>query len=123
MKLTQILWGLHLIQLDQKNRLPRGFKRRRVAVETPAEFQLGDVKPYDLSQFKPFETIMFGTPPRTRVTRESLALFHAIEGFEYGGMVRAWAKSLPREEETLLDTENPRFSGSFQSVVQDITKL
>lgn len=35
-------------------------------------------------------------------------------------MVRAWANSLPGEEDKLVDTENCRFSGSFKSVVQDI---
>lgn len=35
-------------------------------------------------------------------------------------MVRAWANSLPREEDKLVDSKNPRFSGSFKSVAQDI---
>lgn len=41
-----------------------------------------EVKPYDLNQFKPFETIMFGQPPGVRVTRESLAQFQVMEGIE-----------------------------------------
>jgi len=84
MKVTQILWSLRLFQQGQKNRLPRGFTRGRVVIDAPAEFSLqpGEIKPYDISQFKPFETIMVGPPPDARVTRESLALFQAVEGFE-----------------------------------------
>lgn len=69
MKISQALWGLRLFKQGRKNRLPRGFKRAQVVVEGPAEFMIQprEIKPYDLSQLKPFETITFGNyPPRTQ---------------------------------------------------------
>ncbi|HEP8970175.1 TPA: hypothetical protein VDU83_002512 [Pseudomonas aeruginosa] len=40
------------------------------------------VEPYDLSQFKPFETIVIGQSPGVCVTAESLARFKVMEGLE-----------------------------------------
>lgn len=84
MKISQAIWALRLFKQSRNNRLPRGFKRVRVVIEDLAEvaFQPGEVKPYDLSQFKPFETIMFCHPPSVRVTPESLARFMVMEGIE-----------------------------------------
>lgn len=84
MKTSQTLWALRLLNQSRKNRLPRGFERVQVVIEDLADFALqpGEVKPYDLSQFKPFDTIMFGQPKSVQVTRESLAMFRVMEGVE-----------------------------------------
>ena len=84
MKISQTLWALRLFKQSRKNRLPRGFKRVQVVFEDLADFafQSGEVKPYDLSQFKPFEAIMFCQGPSVRVTPESLARFMVMEGIE-----------------------------------------
>lgn len=73
-------------RLRPNDRLPRGhfFKGKKAG---PAFFFMDEFcqanagKPYDLSQLKPFETITFGQPG-VRVTRESLAMFQALEGTE-----------------------------------------
>lgn len=84
MKTSQAIWALRLFQQSRKNRLPRGFKRVRVVIDDLAEsaFHLGEVKPYDLSKFKPFEAIMFCQGPSVRVTPESLTRFMVMEGIE-----------------------------------------
>lgn len=57
---------------------------QRPTIDGPPEFMIQptEVKPYDLSQFKPFETIMFGQPPGVRVPPESLARFRVMEKVE-----------------------------------------
>lgn len=52
------------------------------SIDGPLEFMIRqtELKPYDLSQFKPFETIYFGPPVSARVTPESLARFEVMEG-------------------------------------------
>lgn len=84
MKVTELDWALRLFKQSRKNRLPRGFKRVSGVIEDLSEiaFPPGEVKPYDLSKFKPFDTIMFCQSPSVRVTPESLARFMVMEGFE-----------------------------------------
>lgn len=84
MKISQTLLALRLFKQSWNNRRPRGFKRVRVVIEDLAEFafQPGEVKPYNLSQFKPFQTIIFCQPPSVRVTPESLVRFMVMEGIE-----------------------------------------
>lgn len=74
-------------RLRPNDRLPRGrfFKGKKAG---PAFFFMDEFwqanagKPYDLSQFKPFDTVMFCQPPSVRVTPESLARFKVMEGIE-----------------------------------------
>jgi hypothetical protein len=74
-------------RLRPNDRLPRGtyFKGKKAG---PAFFFMDELwqananKPYDFSQFKPFETIMFCQGPSVRVTPESLARFMVMEGIE-----------------------------------------
>jgi hypothetical protein len=74
-------------RLGPDDRLPRGRffngKKAGPAFFVMDEFWLANaVKPYDLSQFKPFETVMFCLPPSVGVTPESLARFKVMEGIE-----------------------------------------
>ncbi|MBA1203628.1 hypothetical protein G7009_18055 [Pseudomonas capeferrum] len=74
-------------RLRPNDRLPRGcfFKGKKAgaAFFVMDEFCLANaVKPYDHSQFKPFETVMLCQPPSFGVTPESLARFKLMEGIE-----------------------------------------
>ncbi|POA78610.1 hypothetical protein [Pseudomonas sp. DP16D-R1] len=74
-------------RLRPNDRLPRGtyFKGKKAGsafLFMDELWQANANKPYDLSQFKPFETIMFYQPSGVRVTPESLARFAVMEGVE-----------------------------------------
>lgn len=73
--------------LKRNDRLPRGkfFKGKkpgRSLVVMDEFWRAKADEPYDLSQFKPFETIAFGQSPGVLVTAESLARFKVMEGLD-----------------------------------------
>lgn len=73
--------------LNRNDRLPRGkfFKEKKPGCSLVVMDEFWRAKagePYDLSQFKLFETIAFGQSPGVRVTAESLARFKVMEGLE-----------------------------------------